>query len=140
MEVTVKFKQGVNPEEWNHLHPELHSMFETLAMIFAKCGYNLEITSMLRKKTVDSGIHETGRALDCMYRPTPQSKFVMSRDQAHKVEAFMNFIFRRPSTFRSCLFHDAGTGFHYHLQCDPTPGWVDLKGEIPKSPEPPLVA
>lgn len=129
----IHFKATVDPKDWDRLHPDVRYVFETLAFIHERMGFDLEITSMIRPHTNDTGIHEKGRAIDCMWRETPQSRFKMTPDRIALITKFINSIFARPSNFPALLYHDVGMGIHYHLQVDAknlytpfsTP-WVDL--------------
>lgn len=130
----IRIKAGIDEKQLMYIHPELHTMMGILSQILERRGFKLEITSMVRKKTTDSGIHETGRAVDCVARKWTSPKNALPEGEGHKITAFMIYLFHRKSGYKSCIYHDAGTGFHFHLQCDATPGWVDLKGGIPGVP------
>lgn len=134
MDLTIRFKQGplgVDPDQWPHLHPTCHRAAEVLSLALNSLGYDSEITDMIRPKGKDSGIHATGRALDMVPRQRANCRHKMDLAQHKKMAGFINFAFRRRNGLLTCVFHDVGSGYHYHIQTDPTPGWVDLNGSIP---------
>lgn len=114
----IKFKGDVNPDDWNRIHPDVKHVFETLAFLFDRIGYDLEITSMIRPHILDTGIHAKGRAIDCVPRKTENSRVFVDPAMCQKICVFLGLLYRRPSTFPIAIYHDAGTGFHFHLQVD----------------------
>lgn len=138
IEVPIRFKEGqpdCSEEMFEYIHPEIHHMVVIVALIAHFTGHILEVTSMVRPHTPDQKIHHTGRALDAVFRPV-NAKFKFYTDFAGKIAAIICGTFRRPTTRPSCIYHNAGSGWHFHFQCDPGPGWVDLDGKLPEKADP----
>jgi hypothetical protein len=133
IELEVHFKQGLDTREWDVLHPQVYEVFELLSLILVRMGYYVEITSLLRKKTSDSGVHETGRALDCVPRVTKDTRARAAHERDMQIVAnLMNLVYRRNDQKKTVIYHDSGTGKHFHIQVPQTKGWVDLKGYLPQ--------
>lgn len=137
-ELTVRFKEGVNPNEWDYLHPRVKVVFETLAILMMRCGLDVEITSMLRKPGTiagESGVHATGRALDCVPRikSKDSSKTRLDYRFMQKTADFLNLVFTRSDQKNTVIWHDVGAhGWHFHLQVQAERSWRDLTGVIPE--------
>lgn len=127
------FKKGIREEEWAYIHPKLKAIYARIQDL-AKARQNLvEITSMIRPHTTDSGVHATGRALDCV--PRRQSNRYCEFDLCRSIVEAVNKEFPRKDKFSTALWHDVGLGFHIHLQVPQDPLWKDLLGLIPKESE-----
>jgi len=79
-------------------------------------GHDITVTSLIRPRTTDSGVHEAGRGAD-----------VRSHDfsgvELAQLTAFINKSFPYPRGLKTMIVHDTGKGVHIHLQ-------VPWEGEI----------
>lgn len=138
--ITPIIKVTCNPKEWEHLHPKVKSIYEVLFIIFDQMGYELEVTSMLRRANTipgESNVHATGRALDCVPRRKKWTERIIRADEYKIVSSFINFLYPRKDNKSTCLWHDRGLGFHYHVQVPFDPKYLDLLGAIPFVAPPP---
>lgn len=132
METICRIKKGVDEREWDHLHPKVHQVAETLCYLLDRMGFDPEITSMIRPHAGDSGVHATGRAVDIVprVRGTGKSPGIVSTMEMQKIAAAINIIYKRNDQKLTCIYHNSGTGMHFHLQVAATKDWKDLAGKI----------
>mgnify|MGYP001559470541 FL=1 len=75
---------------------------------------------MFRPKTDDSGVHETGRALDIsIHQYDPTGSRVVSTMSSYEIKdlvSWLNAKYKRNDPFLTAKAHDAGSGLHIHLQ------------------------
>jgi hypothetical protein len=137
------FKPGISPIEWNFIHPQVQAMFNYMQWIWNEAGFDLVITSMIRPAGTikgESGVHATGRALDCVPRRRMDGFMRLDSDEMQDycqlIESLVEYTFKRADGKRSCIYHNhRGGGWHFHLQWHAGAGWRDLQGVVPKAPE-----
>lgn len=105
---------------WWHfgeLDPKCSMIFFDIVNKCKEMGVKVIITSMIRKKTTDSGIHAAKRAID----------FILDTgvsDRAMVISTILNYIngkyeYRPGSAFKTLIYHKVGGdfgNFHFHLQ------------------------
>lgn len=136
MESLPNVKDGVNPKAWFYLHPKVREIFEFCEIMFDKMGLDCLITSMVRPKLDDSGIHATGRALDFAVRLRPGGRRNLFVADYIKFANLVSLVFLRKSSLPSMLYHNSGLGWHYHIQTDKTSDFQDLNGVLPEEAGP----
>ena len=134
MELKVRFKEGVNPAEYEVLHPALKKPLELIAVCLDHLGYDTMITSMLRKANTipgESNVHATGRALDCVPVARDGKRVNASKSDMQRIAAQVNSSYRRRDQKLTCLFHNTGLGNHFHVQVPWSKDYKDLHGVMP---------
>jgi len=115
-------------------------MFYLLCHILNEMGYDVIITSMVRPlKTVngESGVHATGRAIDCIPMKRSDVKTIQTStayDQEMKIVAdCINKMLPRKDGISTIMWHQVagGGGLHFHIQTPWSPTYKDLKGLVP---------
>lgn len=106
----IRLNKDLVEQEFFWLHPNLIAIIADMASYcMTRYNYTITITSMLRKKTSDSGAHETGRAVDI-------SSKELDPDEIADIVNYLNLEYERPDGKLTCLHHDVGLGPHFHLQ------------------------
>lgn len=119
-----KFKLDVTPMDLFRMHPQVVEM--TCYLIWhciEKFGITPSISSLLRPDAT----HGTGRMIDVSRHEHDFSRFSLTgapaivktiKDtDAHIIAETMNHLYPRSDSYLSCKWHDAGSGYHWHLQC-----------------------
>lgn len=133
-ELKVTFKAGLNPNEYNVLHPGLEGPLETVVFLLDRLGYDTEITSMLRmpgRIKGESNVHSTGRAIDCVPRMRENSRKPYTPNM-QMIATMVNASYKRNDQKLTCLYHDSGLGNHFHIQVMATADFKDLRGVMPQ--------
>lgn len=107
----IEYKHDYLEHELNKVHPELKNVlraFQSISLDFEKVPV---ITSIFRE---DSGVHKAGRAIDI--RDQHGGSFVYTEEERLALVNYINAVYTRSDNKKTCLWHDAGTGFHFHLQ------------------------
>lgn len=116
----ITLKPELEITDFFRLHPKLISIYgELAATALRRHGVIPTITSMLRPKTTDSGVHEGGRALDCSrHQYTRSGKIARSipEDKIQALVSYINIMFPRSDGKDTCIYHDTGSGDHFHIQ------------------------
>jgi hypothetical protein len=89
--------------------PLLQVVFRTADTLLHRIGRHAIATSFIR----EDGVHATGRAIDISSQGMPLIK-------GRQIEAAINREFPREDEYETCLYHDSGSGIHFHLQVAPT--------------------
>jgi len=92
------------------IRPRLWTIFDKLETYCIDNCTHAKITSTWRKKTTDSGIHELGRAIDVV--PVDPLRFHI----CERIRDLINWQFPYNDDFDTCLWHNAGSGYHWHIQ------------------------
>ena len=121
----IQYREAKHGGEFGRLHDKTKQI-ATLASIISKLLFNenLLVTSIYRKKTNDSGIHEAYRAIDF--------KMLTKPEYTYRLIEILNAIYtydpKRPNlkVAHENPFH--GTGAHIHIQAhDYTTGLTEDK-------------
>ena len=113
----ITLKEGT--AKWEHfgqIHPQLGKVFYDFCKKLKSLGVNdIVITSIIRPKTKDSGVHECGRAIDI------RADFQFGAGE--KAMDYINSVYKYDKDrnwLRTAIFHKtkaAGDyGDHFHLQ------------------------
>jgi hypothetical protein len=134
-----------NPEkarQYDYLAPSLQKMFCLLCHILNDMGYDIIVTSMVRPVSTianESGVHATGRAIDCVPIKRANVKSVESSadyDQKMKIVAeCINRMLPREDLKHTVVWHQVigGGGLHFHVQVPASKDYKDLAGVIPST-------
>jgi len=82
---------------------------------------------MIREKTTDSGVHQTGRAIDIsksMYNKNGRG--VLSSLSDHQIRQVLSVVsdkYPRSDKKETILYHTAGFGWHFHVQVAYSESW-----------------
>jgi len=102
--------------------PLLQAVCRTADILLHRIGRHAIATSFIR----DDGVHATGRAIDL-------SSEGMTLTKGRQIEAAINREYPREDEYETCLYHDSGSGIHFHLQVAPPlrrKGWsLTRRGE-----------
>ena len=102
--------------------PLLQAVCRTADILLHRIGRHAIATSFIR----DDGVHATGRAID-------MSSEGMTLTKGRQIEAAINREYPREDEYGTCLYHDSGSGIHFHLQVAPPlrrKGWsLTRRGE-----------
>lgn len=136
-EVELFFRPKIDPDQWQYLHPAVRFIFYFLRQNCEAFGCDLVITSMIRPVGSipgESGVHATGRALDCV--PSPKKDIggpntYRVYDFSKKLADLANVVFKRADNKLSVIFHNTGSGNHFHIQVPYDYAYQDLKGVKP---------
>lgn len=140
LNVSYQFRNPEKSREFDYLAPSLQKMFMLLCHILNAMSYDVIITSMIRKPdTIDgeSGVHATGRALDCVplkRSDVKQLETSADYDQKMKIVAdCINKMLPRQDERSTVIWHQfpGGGGLHFHIQVPYDSKFKDLKGSIP---------
>lgn len=126
---TFKWDIQEKKEDIFLLHPQL------LQIYFEVCNYCMKnysmipsITSMIRPKRNDSGVHATGRAMDisrCQYDDNGIAVLgTLPQVAIDEVVALINTEFPRSDDYKTIKYHSEGIGYHFHLQIAFTHHWA----------------
>jgi hypothetical protein len=136
-EVELLFRSTLDPDQWQYLHPKIYKIFYFLNSCCEEFGCDLVITSMIRPANTikgESNVHATGRSIDCvaqakkpMVGPNPFRIYDFSK----KLSELANIIYKRADGKESVMFHDAGSGNHFHIQVPYDVKYKDLDGRKP---------
>lgn len=134
--IQYKFKDPSKEYQYKYLHPKVREDFELLCHILNKRGYAVVITSMVRPKDTipgESGVHATGRALDCVPIATRKSG-PMSFNDMSDIAYFMTKAYPRMDDKAPVIWHEVpgGNGYHFHIQAEYGADYRDLRGDTPK--------
>ena len=99
-------------------------------------GFKVDITSMVRPAGQipgESGVHATGRAIDCIPVETKESGPVTTREMTELADIFCR-LFPRDDGKTPLMWHQVagGGGYHFHIQCQATSSYRDLAGSVPQ--------
>jgi hypothetical protein len=120
----LQFKPGLNPIELTMLKPQLlHVLGYVANLITEVYRKDAVITSILRVKGIDIGVHSTGRAVDVR-------SIDLTSAQILNVVSKVNSEFSRLDGKPTCIHHDIGLGMHFHLQVPATVCWNDSEFKI----------
>jgi hypothetical protein len=148
IDVTYTFRNPENSRQFNYLAPSLQKMFYLLCHILNDMQYDVIITSMVRPpdtvkdsngNVTESGVHATGRALDCVPMKRSNVKSVQTSvayDQEMKIVAdCVNKMLPRQDGKSTLIWHqvNGGGGLHFHIQVPWGPLFKDLKGVVPST-------
>lgn len=117
----IRFKKDVLKDDFFRLHPQLVRILGDMAN-YCLTHYNhvITISSMIRPQSKDSGVHETGRAVDISrYMYNLDGSGVVSQLPQKAIDEVLNYItFEYPRTDKNqtIKYHNVDTGFHFHLQ------------------------
>jgi len=128
--MTIKFKHGCVYQDFFKLHPRV---IEIYGFIVFYCNIHYEITpsitSMLRPKADDSGVHETGRALDFSEFEYNSGGIdivkTMTKKAIKDLLSIVNDLFPREDGKETLIYHDVGRGKHFHLQVEYHQSWYN---------------
>ncbi len=106
--------------------PKLNLIFWDLCGVNYNNGVNTMITSIIRPRTTDSGIHEAKRAIDFVL--TGVNNYTLPFGESHqKLLDYCNdkYIYRPQSQILTLMWHQANvegplSGYHFHLQVSAT--------------------
>jgi len=135
VKVAVKYKHKEHEAHWDHLHPRIREMMDMLAFLIDAHGFDVDVTSAIRPIIIEgeSGVHATGRAIDVVPRMRKGGKRVWTEDMK-KLAGMMCRLYRTAKKEKpACIYHDAGSGKHFHLQTPWTRTFKDLDGHLPVS-------
>jgi hypothetical protein len=130
--ISYSFQKPDKSYQLQYLHPKVLEIFEAICKALNANDYDVEITSMVRPVgTVkgESGVHATGRALDCV----PRGKKV-DDDFMNNLENTINVNYPRKDGRLTCLWHSVkgGGGYHFHIQVPRDDKYTDLEGFVPQ--------
>lgn len=124
--MSLRFHPGLKKDDFFLLHPSLIEVTAYfLDYVLGKYQVRPTITSMIRPKKSDSGVHETGRALDLSrhehdfdIKKVNAYKIVRSipEEECNRIVRMMNSIYVRDDDLTTIMWHDAGFGWHFHIQ------------------------
>ena len=115
--ISIKNGSSANWDMFGKVSTTLSELFFRLLSLLKKRGYDkFTITSIIRPKKADSGIHEAGRAID----------FTVSNITGEDIEWFVNHVNRvfpydvSRQNIKTLIYHETGNyddpGLHFHLQ------------------------
>lgn len=110
----MKFKESILQEQFWQLNPKLRMILCNLDFMCIK-WFKKEIilTSLIRPKTTDSGIHKAKRGADA------RTIGYFDRQEIETIVEYINLQYpydpKRPK-MKSAIFHDVGLGEHIHIQ------------------------
>lgn len=114
----IKLKEGSSArwEMFGMIAPSLGHIFYDAVMFLQKQGVNdVTITSIIRPKTEDSGVHEVGRAIDIR---TDFSSGVVDALIEYLNKRYIYDIYRRE--LKTAIYHSTSAagdaGCHIHIQ------------------------
>lgn len=107
----MKFKEEIFKDQWWNTPPKLRMIACDMEWYVLKnFKIELEITSIFRPKTTDSGIHSCFRAIDF-------SSHGFSPEQIEEVYNYVNDKYPYgKGELKTLIHHDVGQGPHFHLQ------------------------
>lgn len=118
--VALKFKRDIDPLTFFNLHPKLQVIACDIAFFCeVNFSHHIFVSSMIRPKTNDSGVHATGRAIDFSlneYTDRGDIKRVLSKSEIADLLIAMNLKYPRDDDFDTLKYHNAGSGYHLHAQ------------------------
>ena len=94
----------------HRVRPRIWTIYEKLETYCIVNCTHAKITSTWRRKTTDSGIHELGRAIDVV--PVHPLRFHV----CERIRDLINWEFEYDEHRKTCLWHNAGSGYHWHIQ------------------------
>lgn len=118
------FKDPSKSWELQKLHPKVVDIFYLLCEVLKFYNADVMITSMIREKNTipgESGVHSTGRALDCVSSLSPE--------KCQKIAELIDKLLpERKDKKRQVMFHevDQGNGLHFHIQVEWSSSYKDL--------------
>ena len=133
IELDLVFKKGVDPDSVDKLHPGLWRPVQMLMFNIHRLGYMGIITSTIRPKTTDSGVHATGRAIDIGVRKLDGSRVVFNKyliSVFRKLAYIINVAYPRPDKKFTVWFHNSGLGWHFHIQMPWDKNFKDLNATL----------
>lgn len=121
---TINFSKGIDPTSIDRLHPKLKDIALFIAGFCEQNRVKFVVTSTIRTKETDKRIgavsdtHQTGRAFDMSIKPHlgwSDDLIMMLTMQIEKRYGHLGAF--SPSGKQVIVFnHDAGTGYHLHIQ------------------------
>ena len=106
----IRLNPDLRESDWWKLHPKLLTIVCNVAdYCLVRYNYYITISSMLRKKTDDNGVHQTGRAIDI-------SSKELDADEIADIVNFVNLNYPRDDKKPTAIYHDVGQGAHFHFQ------------------------
>lgn len=135
----IYFAEGIDHRQYKLVHPKCREIYGLANLILHLYGFDSVITSMVRPRGTimfESGVHATGRAIDFIGQVRanePNSKRLRLQTMAGKICALVNMIYTRNDSKLTLIYHNAGSGWHFHCQIPWDKNYNDYQGTIPKS-------
>lgn len=139
LNITYTFRNPDKAREFNYLAPSLQKLFYLVSHVLNSMNYDVVVTSMVRLNGTirnESGVHATGRAIDCI--PVSQNpNFKEKEADFHKkmqiVAQCINQMLPRQDGKECVIWHEVpgGGGLHFHIQVPWSKDYKDLAGKIP---------
>lgn len=105
----IRINPDLRESDFFKLAPQLLIIVADVASYcLVRYNYYITITSMLRKKTSDSGVHETGRAIDISVKE-------LDAEEIADIVNYINLNYERTDNKPTALFHNVGQGDHIHI-------------------------
>ena len=108
--------------EFFQLKPELLLVISTINLDFHKKGYDLVVTSMIRKLCEDKKLkavsksHQEGRAVDISIKGIDKAWLKQYCKELEEIFSDIAAISAKTLKPRLTVIHDNGNGYHLHLQ------------------------
>lgn len=125
--IVITVKDDVDPEDLLRLHPRLILIAaDFIDYAYRRYGILLTISSILRPKTTDSGVHERGRGIDFSRHQYLDNGLILAsipEKDCNDICVSINHKYPRDDGHETIKWHDSGSGFHFHLQVPYDPKW-----------------
>lgn len=133
MDFKVTFSPNIDPHQMRYIHPKLYRPLKMILDIATHFDCEAVITSIIRPKNSISGesnVHATGRAIDLVLKF--QKRFLDQEKFFKKIAYLVCKAYPRADRKPTCLFHNSGTGWHFHIQWPMTKDYKDFDGFVPE--------
>lgn len=136
IDLRYEFRNPERAREFQYLHPHLRRLFMLVCHILNDMEFDVLITSMIRPAdtiSAESGVHATGRAIDCVPMARSKMQFDKLDLQMKLLCECLNKMYPRKDSKPLIMWHEVkgGGGLHLHVQVPWTADFKDLTGKIP---------
>lgn len=116
--VKLEYKESHLPYQLEETHPLLREVARDFVLLSQFFGVTPLATRITDAVAQESGVHPDFRGID-FRDESPKGKFLYDHDAREKIVFLLNRKYLRRDSFPTVLWHDAGTGHHFHLQVAP---------------------
>lgn len=137
-EFKIEIAPNLDQRHISYLHPKMmEGPVAMLLDLLNRVHYNVKFTSFIRPAGIipgESGVHATGRAVDLV--PLSRKNQFINMKLMTMICYIINQAFPRTDGKQCCMWHNTGSGFHFHIQWPWDKNFKDFDGSVPNGEEP----